>query len=102
MQMQCFNFFRAPISRGVVFSMKNNEKWDVFSGDDIMNLAVETMFGPESKLCVCGLEVRRQELRKRVGGEDVEDGEKEFFEAIVRDEDLRLQIQGILHVIDTH
>ena len=30
MQMQCLRFSGGPISRGVVFSMKNNEKQDVF------------------------------------------------------------------------
>ena len=43
------------------------------------------MFGPENKLCTCdtcGLEVRHQQPSKRAGGEDIEDGEREFFEAV--------------------
>ena len=66
-----------------------------------MNPAVETMFGPESKLCVCGLEVRHQELSKRAGGEDTKDGEKELFEATMRETGLISQIEGILDVIDS-
>ena len=67
-----------------------------------MNLAVETMFGPESKLWACGLEVRHQQSRKRAGGEDAEDGEREFFEVVATEADFRSQIEGTLNAIDTH
>ena len=50
-----------------------------------MNPIVETIFGPESKLCTCGLEIRHQELSKRATDEDTKDGEKELFEIIMRE-----------------
>ena len=59
--------------------MKNNENWDKFYGEYIMNLIVETIFGFESKLCSCGFEVRYQVLSKGVGEEDIEDVEKIFL-----------------------
>ena len=61
-----------------------------------MNLPVETMFGLESKLCDCGLEVRHQQPRKRAGGEDAEDREKELFEVIATETGLRSQIEDTL------
>ena len=66
-----------------------------------MNLAIETIFGPESKLYACGLEVRHQS-NKRSGGEDIEDGERELFEVVAIEAGLRSQIEGSLDVIDTH
>ena len=66
-----------------------------------MNLAIETMFGPESKLYTCGLEVWHQPS-KRPGGEDTEDKEREFFEAVATEAGLRSQIEGTLDAIDTH
>ena len=76
--------------------MKNIEKQDInngkighFCGQDIMNPAVETILGPESKLCACGFEVRHQQPSKRVGNEDTEDGEREFFEAVAAEAGLR-------------
>ena len=46
--------------------MKNNEKTGRFYGQDIMNPAIETMFGPESKLCACDLEVSHQQPSKTI------------------------------------
>ena len=54
-----------------------------------MNFVVEMIFGPESKFCVYDLEVRHQQPNKRVGGEDVEDGERELFEVVVTEIGLR-------------
>ena len=59
-----------------------------------MNLAIETMFGSESKPCACGLEVRHQKPSKRAGGEDTEDREREVFEAVAAEAGLRSQVKG--------
>ena len=53
------------------------------------NPAVETMFRPESKHCVCGFEVRYQQPSNRIGGEDVENGDREFFEVVAIETGLR-------------
>ena len=52
-----------------------------------MDLALETIFGPESKFCPCGFEVKNQQPSKRARGEDVEDGERVFFEGVTTEEE---------------
>ena len=61
-----------------------------------MNLVfVEMIFGSESKHCLCGIEVRHQQPKKRAGDEDIEDGERlELFEAVTTGADLRSQVKG--------
>ena len=70
--------------------------------DDIVNLFVETVFRLDSNLCDCDLEVRQQQPRKRVRGEDAEDREKELFEAVATEAALRSQIEDTLDVTDIH
>ena len=101
MQVQCLRFSGAPhLSRNGLF---DEEQWQIgcFCGHDITNPAVETLSGPESKLCACGLEVRHQQPSKRARGEDAEDGERELFEAVATEAGVRSQVKGALEAQST-
>ena len=42
----------------MIFFDENIMKIGIFYGEDIMTLIIETIFGFESKFCICGFEVR--------------------------------------------